>query len=197
LDIRIFFVFINYVGLKRRQASHFEHELTPVLKSCLKWIWHPFTYRSTCMHSQDSSIWARTKSYLRGIGPLCMLDQKWRDRKWPEITWPEEAMIGSMFCACATGSCAISSLVGFFDRKWQSHVTERGPVRSYDFFPYFFPYFISRTFFPYLFIYIFSRNFFQKFFPRIFFTYFLTSTFPRYISLIISDIFFSYNIFSK
>ena len=34
------------------------------------------------------------------------------------VTWT-----GSMFCACATGSCAMSALVGSFDRKWQSRVT--------------------------------------------------------------------------
>ena len=36
---------------------------------------------------------------------------------WPEVTsvtWPEEAMSVSMFCACATGSCAISALVWAF-----------------------------------------------------------------------------------
>jgi hypothetical protein len=38
--------------------------------------------------------------------------------------------IGSMLCTCATGSCAISVLVGPFDRKWQSHVTERALTGS-------------------------------------------------------------------
>ena len=36
--------------------------------------------------SRDSSIWAQFKSYLWRIGPLCMLDRKWRqsrDRKRP------------------------------------------------------------------------------------------------------------------
>ena len=37
---------------------------------------------------------------------------------------------GSMFCAYATVSCAISAIVGLFDRKWQSHVTGRDPVRK-------------------------------------------------------------------
>ena len=32
----------------------------------------------------------------------------------------------SILCACATGSCAIFP----FDRKWQSHVNGRGPVRK-------------------------------------------------------------------
>ena len=58
-------------------------------------------------------------------------DRKWhqsRDRKRP---CPEVTLTGSMLCAaCATGSCAISTLVGPFDRKWQSHVTGRGSVRK-------------------------------------------------------------------
>ena len=43
---------------------------------------------------------------------------------WPEVTsvmwWRllEEVLSGSMFCACTTGSCAISTLVGPFDWKW-------------------------------------------------------------------------------
>jgi hypothetical protein len=58
-------------------------------------------------------------------------DRKWhqsRDRKRP---CPEVTLTGSMLCAaCATGSSAISTLVGPFDRKWQSHVTGRGSVRK-------------------------------------------------------------------
>jgi hypothetical protein len=40
---------------------------------------------------------------------------------WPEVTsvtWLEEALSGSRFCACSTGSCTISTLAGPFDRKW-------------------------------------------------------------------------------
>jgi hypothetical protein len=33
--------------------------------------------------------------------------------------------VRTILCACATEICAI---VGLFDRKWQSHVTGRGPV---------------------------------------------------------------------
>jgi hypothetical protein len=45
-----------------------------------------------------------------------------------------------MFCACTTGSCAISALVWPFDRKWQSHVTGSGPGRKYVLrMPRFFP----------------------------------------------------------
>ena len=46
------------------------------------------------------------------------------------VTWLEEALSGSRFCACSTGSCTISTLAGPFDRKWQSHVTGSGPVRK-------------------------------------------------------------------
>jgi len=42
--------------------------------------------------------------------------RKWRDRKWRQS--PEETLTGSMFCACATDSCAIFALVGPFHRKW-------------------------------------------------------------------------------
>ena len=57
-------------------------------------------------------------------------DQKWRqtrDRKWRQ----SRALSGSSFFACATGSCAISALVGPFDRKLQSHVTGSDPDRKY------------------------------------------------------------------
>ena len=61
-----------------------------------------------------NSIWVQLKSYLR----------KWRqsrDRKCHQSC----AMSGSMFCASATGSCAISALVGPLDRKWQSRDRKR------------------------------------------------------------------------
>jgi hypothetical protein len=50
-------------------------------------------------------------------------DRKWRDQKWRQShdqTWHQSRTLsGSMFCACATGSGAISALVGPFDRKWR------------------------------------------------------------------------------
>jgi len=61
-----------------------------------------------------------------GGGAWGWSDRKSRDRKWP---WPEvteSAPTGSVFCACATGSCAISALVGPFHRKWR-HQTSRDP----------------------------------------------------------------------
>jgi hypothetical protein len=62
-------------------------------------------------------------------------DRKWCDRKWRQSRdrkWRQSrALSGSRFCACATGSWAISALVGPFNRKWQSHVTGRGPVRKW------------------------------------------------------------------
>ena len=41
----------------------------------------------------------------------------WPEVTWPEVTlvtWPEVTMSGSILCAWATGSCAISALVGAF-----------------------------------------------------------------------------------
>jgi hypothetical protein len=84
--------------------------------------------------------------------------RKSRDRKWRQ----SHALSGSMFCACATRSCAISALVFFyrkwrqsrdrnrpcpevaqyptywgpFHRKWQSRVTGSGPAWA-PFFPRF------------------------------------------------------------
>jgi len=51
----------------------------------------------------------------------------------PEVTWPEVALTGSdsraltwsMFCACATGSCAISTLAG--PRKWRQSRDRKRP----------------------------------------------------------------------
>ena len=64
-----------------------------------------------------SSIWAQLKSYLRWYCAVVL----------PEVTWPEvtsvTCLVRKYCCACATGSCAISGLVGPVDRKWQSHVT--------------------------------------------------------------------------
>ena len=63
-----------------------------------------------------------------GSDRVRMRNLRWRHWPWPEVTSP--VVMGSMFCACATGSCAISVLVGPFDRKWQSHVTERALTGS-------------------------------------------------------------------
>ena len=74
-----------------------------------------------------SSIWGRTKSYLRGS------NGEQPEVTWTEVTsvtWQEVTLSGSMFCVCATGSCAISALVGPFHRKGQSHVTGRALTRS-------------------------------------------------------------------
>jgi len=62
---------------------------------------------------------------LRNIGPS----------RAPEVTLvtfpvpsPEVALTGSMFCACATGSCTISALVGpFFLTSTSTMVTEGHP----------------------------------------------------------------------
>ena len=101
-------------------------------------------------------VYGYSSSHICG-GAVRWCYRKWRDRKWPcpevcyahaqpeiapyppycglltgsdKVTWPEEALTRSMFWACATWSCAISTLLWPFDRKWQSHVTGRGPVRK-------------------------------------------------------------------
>jgi hypothetical protein len=74
-------------------------------------------------------------SSSRICGGAMRSNRKSRDRKWRQT----RALSGRMFCACATGSCAISTLVGPFDRKWRSHVTGSdvshvtgsNPVRKY------------------------------------------------------------------
>jgi hypothetical protein len=61
----------------------------------------------------SSSIWVQLKSHLRWCCEVVLPEVK--SVTWPEVTsvtWPEMTMSGSMFCACATGSCAIFSLVG-------------------------------------------------------------------------------------
>ena len=54
-------------------------------------------------NSSISSTWVVTKSYLRGIGPLRMLDQK-----WPEVTWPEVTCLFPL----------LSFLFGFVNRTF-------------------------------------------------------------------------------
>ena len=73
-----------------------------------------------------SSIWGRTKPYLRRIDEDRTIAH---DRKRPYRKWRQSCSLsGSMLCA--TGSCAIFAIVRTFDRKWQSHVTGSGPVRK-------------------------------------------------------------------
>jgi hypothetical protein len=65
--------------------------------------------------------------------------------KWPEVTSPVligsdvshvtgsrviRALSGSMACACATRSCAISALVAPFDRKWRESRDRKMPYRK-------------------------------------------------------------------
>jgi len=65
-----------------------------------------------------SSIWVQLSYHLRRCCEVL-----------PEITWPEETLAGSMFCACATGSCVISAVIWPFHRKWCQSRDGRGPVR--------------------------------------------------------------------
>ena len=49
-----------------------------------------------------------------------------------QVTWlPEVTPSGFHWvCACATGSCAISTLMGHFDRKWRYETSPRSDQRS-------------------------------------------------------------------
>ena len=77
--------------------------------------------------------------------------RQWRDRKRTEVCYahvqpevaqyppsgafsPEEALCGtgSMICTCATGSCAIFTLVGPFDRKWCYETLPRSDRRGVE-----------------------------------------------------------------
>ena len=124
------------------------------------------------------------------------------DRKMP---------FGSMFCAWATGSCAISALVGPFSPE----VTVTWPEETLSglttvFFPVLFsPYFFPRTFFPVLFFSVlffsvlfffvlFSPYFFYPYFcPRTFFSriFFFFTFFPYFFPLFFFLYFFSRTFF--
>jgi hypothetical protein len=98
--------------------------------------YHIWRFEAWMFTSTVSSIGVQLKSYLRGCCEGVL----------PEVTWPEvtlvtwrkwhksRALSWSMFCACTTGSCAISALVRSFwpkwQSQWQSHVTGRGSVRK-------------------------------------------------------------------
>jgi hypothetical protein len=86
------------------------------------WKFWNFIWNFWVVYEHSSvSIWgvAVRGCYRKSLGRKWRqsCDQKWhqsRDRKWRQPRSPS----GSMFCACATGSCAISTLLGPFDRKW-------------------------------------------------------------------------------
>ena len=75
-----------------------------------------------------SSIWAQLSYHLRRIvrriGTLRMTGSDVTGRNVTEsdvshVTGNDVShMSGSLFCACATGSCTLSALVEPFDRKW-------------------------------------------------------------------------------
>ena len=66
-------------------------------------------------------------------GAVRRCNRKWRDRKWCDLKLRDRksrqsgALAGSMFCACATGSGAISVLIGPFDRKWRKSRDRKKP----------------------------------------------------------------------
>ena len=101
-------------------------------------------------------------------------DRKWRQSRDRKRPCSEAALFGGMYCACATGSCAISTLVGpFSPQVTKSRDRKRPcpallPPRTFCF-PYFFPVFssvlFSRIFSPYSFFpyYFFPVLFFRTF----------------------------------
>ena len=165
---------------------------------------------TTLTHNQHdvSSIWERTNYHLRRID---------EDRTIAHA-WPEEALFGSMFCACATGSGAISALVWPFSPEVTVTWTEEALscitfipviffrtffprpffpalVVSRTFSPYFlFPVLLSPVnFFSYYFSVIFSRNFFSRtFLSRNIFPYiFFRTFFPVFFSPVLFSSTFS------
>ena len=97
-----------------------------------KWSVVEFPFRKALWLKEISSIWVRTKSYLRRCCEV-LPEVTLQEVTWPEVTSvtrPEVTLSGSMICPCSTGSCTIPALVGSFDRKWQSHVTGSGHVRK-------------------------------------------------------------------
>ena len=78
-------------------------------------------------HEQTNSKNYQQVVYGYSLGHICRGSWGGSDHcAWPEVTWPEVTPVtclsGRMFCACATGSCTISALVGPF---W-SEVTKSG-----------------------------------------------------------------------
>ena len=68
----------------------------------------PYIIPQLCKWRYMSSIWVRTKSYLRGDNGE-QSEVTWPEVTSPEVMWPEEIMsgTGSMICACAIGRFAI------------------------------------------------------------------------------------------
>ena len=116
---------------------------------------------------------------------------------WPEVTsvtWPEEALFGSMFCACTTGSCAISALVGPFSPEVTNSRDRKRPCPAFLYSRTFFSVlFVSRTFFLVLFSVVFSPYFL---FWVLFFSYFFFVLFPvLFFSELFSPVLFFRTIF--
>jgi len=69
-----------------------------------------------------SSIERQLRSHLWESNMGELPEVTWLEMMWPEVTTvtrPEASLTGSMLCACATGSSAISAIVGPFYRKWR------------------------------------------------------------------------------
>ena len=135
------------------QHSHLYNSFLLITVACIVILLVAILYRDHvgfCVIVTFSSIHKRNgQSSLATYGNETKQGQNWRTSGTPNfflelwcnfvslywevtsVTWPEVTLSGSIFCACATRSGAISALLGPFDRKWQSHVTGRGHVRKY------------------------------------------------------------------
>jgi hypothetical protein len=145
-------------------------------------------YVSSWKSSHDvndvSSIWGRTNYHLRRID---------EDRTIAHA-WQEEALFGSMFCACASGSCAISALVGPFSSEVTKSRERKRPCPALLFSPYFlFLVLFPPYFFPVLFFSYYFHVFFFPFFPPFFITYY----FPVLFFFVLFHVFCSRIFFSR
>ena len=78
--------------------------------------------------------WRHRKRPLREVlACACTTGSRHGYRTWPKVTWPWRGSLGKVH-ACATGSCAVSTLVGPFYWKWRYQTFH---------FPYFFAFFFK------------------------------------------------------
>ena len=107
--------------------------------------------------SRDSSIWAQFKSYLWRIGPLCMLDRKWRQSRDRKRPCPE---------VCSAHAQPFSpEVTKSRDRKRPCPALPFSRIFPRTIFPYIF---FSRTPPPYFFSYFFLYFFPPYYFPVLF-----------------------------
>ena len=82
-------------------------------------------------------VYGYSSSHLCGGSVRCYWksrDRKWRNRKWRH----SHALSGGMLCACATGSCTISTLMGPFSSEVTKSRDRKYVLRMPGFFARFF-----------------------------------------------------------